>query len=149
MRNIALLLALLVGPYIVLAPFGMSESFGGRIGISCVFLVTGLAHFFQASPMSEMIPRQFPARSRLPIIYVSGVIELLAVVGILIPSWHRLVGVLLCAFLVLVLPTNIESAIRRVPFGGHSAGPVYLLVRIPFQLALIGWVYWFAIHDNI
>ena len=25
---------------------------------------------------------------------------------------------------------------------GHGAGPAYLLVRIPFQLFLIGWIYW-------
>lgn len=39
-----------------------------------------------------------------------------------------------CIFLLLVLPSNIYAAWQRVDFGGHAAGPVYLLVRIPLQL---------------
>lgn len=53
----------------------------------------------------------------------------------------KLTGACLVAMLVAVLPSNIYSAFAHVPFGGHDAGPVYLLVRIPFQILLIGWVY--------
>jgi hypothetical protein len=37
--------------------------------------------------------------------------------------------------LLCLLPANIYSAINRVDFGGHGAGPIYLLV--PFQLFVI------------
>ena len=40
----------------------------------------------------------------------------------------------------------LAGAIRRVDMGGHNLGPMYLLVRVPLQLILIGWVYWFAVR---
>ena len=62
-------------------------------------------------------------------------------------GWLMLfVGILLCLFLVGVLPANIDAAIRRVPFGGHEAGPSYLLVRVPLQISLLCWIYWFEIR---
>jgi uncharacterized membrane protein len=41
-----------------------------------------------------------------------------------------------------LLPANIYSAFNQVDFGGHAAGPIYLLVRVPFQLFVIWWIYW-------
>jgi len=32
--------------------------------------------------------------------------------------------------------------------GGHNLGPMYLLVRVPLQLILIGWAYWFAVRSG-
>jgi uncharacterized membrane protein len=78
--------------------------------------------------------------------YATGVFELLAAVAILITPLSRDVGLAICAFLLLILPSNIYAAFQRVDFGGHAAGPMYLLVRIPLQLFLIGWVYWFALR---
>jgi hypothetical protein len=76
MRNICLLLALLLVPYVALAAFGVPGQLRGRIGIACVFTFTGMGHFFLAKPMSGMIPPRLPERCRLPIIYVTGIIEL-------------------------------------------------------------------------
>ena len=45
--------------------------------------------------------------------------------------------------LILFLPANVYAAIQQVPFGGHGNGPLYLLVRVPFQLLVIAWV-WFS-----
>ena len=83
----------------------------------------------------------------LRLIYVTGVFELFAAVAILVPSMARDTGIALSIFLVLILPSNVYAAFKRVEFGGHGAGPVYLLVRVPLQLFLIGWVYWFSIRQ--
>ena len=63
--------------------------------------------------------------------------EILAAITVLVPDWSRAVGILLCLFLVGVLPANIDAAIRRVPFGGHGAGPNYLLVRATGRASLL------------
>jgi uncharacterized membrane protein len=84
---------------------------------------------------------------RIPLIYATGVFEWVGCVGILIPQVSHYSGWLLCAFLILVLPSNVYAAVHRVDFGGHSAGPIYLLIRIPLQLVLIGWAYWFTIRS--
>jgi uncharacterized membrane protein len=50
----------------------------------------------------------------------------------------RPVGLALCIFLLLILPSNVYAAFQRVDFRGHGAGPIYLLVRVPLQFFLIG-----------
>ena len=36
----------------------------------------------------------------------------------------------------------VDLTLNRLPFGGNVLGPAYLLVRVPFQLLLIGWTLW-------
>jgi uncharacterized membrane protein len=148
MRNIILIVALLLVPFFGLAPFGVAEASRGRIATTCVFLFTGVGHFLQSKAMSAMIPPRIPEPLRLPIIYASGMFEIVAAIAVLVPGWSRVVGILLCLFLVGVLPANIDAAIRRVPFGGHGAGPKYLLVRVPLQVVLFCWIYWFEVRPS-
>jgi uncharacterized membrane protein len=146
MRNILLMLAILVGPFFALAPLGLTAELRGRIGIAGVFLFTALGHFVLGRPMAAMLPVAVPARWRLPLIYASGVLEAALAAAVLVPAFARVAGIALCVFLVLVLPMNIDAAIRRVPFGGHEAGPRYLWVRIPLQVVLLAWTYWFTVR---
>lgn len=145
MTNIIIILTLLLVPFFGLIPFSVPEVLRGQIGISCVFLFTGVGHFLKGKEMSAMVPLRIPEKWRLPIICVSGVLEVAAAIAILANVWTKILGILLSAFLILVLPANIDSAIRRVPFGGHGIGPKYLLVRIPLQILLIGWIWWFVV----
>jgi uncharacterized membrane protein len=89
--------------------------------------------------MTAMLPPAVPYRVEL--IYFTGVLEFLGAVGVWIPRLMRLTGVCLILMLVGILPANIYSAINHVEFGGHSAGPAYLLIRVPFQLFVIWWTY--------
>lgn len=95
--------------------------------------------------MAAMLPLLVPYRVGL--IYFTGILEMLGAIGVWIPSLTRLTGFLLIVMLIGLLPANIYSAINRVDFGGHGAGPLYLLVRIPFQLLAIWWTY-FATEQN-
>jgi uncharacterized membrane protein len=144
MQNIAIMLTLLLVPYWALIPAHLSEPLRGRIGVSLVLAFTGVGHFIKTSEMIQMLPPSVPMR--LPMVYVTGIVEVLAAVAILITPFSRQIGVVLCVFLLLILPFNIYASVQRVDFGGHGAGPVYLLIRIPMQFFLIGWIYWFAVR---
>lgn len=89
--------------------------------------------------MAEMLPAALPYRIEL--IYLTGIFELLGAIGVWISPLTRITGLLLIIMLVGVLPANIYSALQRVEFGGHGAGPLYLLIRVPFQLFVICWTY--------
>ena len=89
--------------------------------------------------MSAMLPPWVPYRVEL--IYFTGILEFLGAVAVWIPSLKRLAGLCLILMLIGILPSNVYSAFERVDFGGHAAGPIYLLVRIPFQLFTIWWTY--------
>jgi uncharacterized membrane protein len=94
--------------------------------------------------MAAMLPSSIPYR--LDLIYLTGIFELLGALGVWIPRLQRLAGFLLIVMLIGVLPANIYAAVNRIDFAGHGAGPVFLLVRVPFQLFIIWWTY-FAIDQ--
>lgn len=140
------LLLLLVAPYLVLTLAGrwvgalrIAPAARARVGLTLFFLFTGLGHFVRTEEMAEMVPPLIPYRVEL--IYLTGVLELLGAAGVWVPRLTRLTGLCLILMLIAVLPANIYSAVQRVEFGGHGAGPTYLLVRVPFQFFVIWWTY--------
>jgi len=146
MKNVALILVLLLGASGVAKLCGAEAQVAGRLGIAAVFAFTALGHFVKRDEMAAMLPPSMPARPAMVI--MSGVFEALLAILILIPTYAKVAGIVLCAFLVLVTPVNIHAAIRRVEFGGHAAGPQYLAVRLPLQLALLLWTYWFSVRSG-
>ena len=148
---ILVMLGILVVPYLLLTAVGavwpglaVDPQFRGRVGLALMFLFTASGHFIRTRLMSEMLPSWVPRR--VPIIYVTGVLEMVGAIVLLTPHAYRLAGAGLLLFLVGVLPANIYAAFNRVGMGGHERGPAYLLVRVPLQLVLMGWTYWFAMR---
>jgi uncharacterized membrane protein len=144
--TLLVLILILIGPYLILSLAGKSNprfrimpAKRARVGLSLFFIFTAIGHFIRTEQMAAMLPSSVPYRTEL--IYFTGVLELLGAIGVWIPGLTRLTGLLLILMLIGILPSNIYSAINRVDFGGHGAGPAYLLVRIPFQLFVIWWTY--------
>lgn len=117
----------------------------GRIALAAMFLLTGVSHFLQDDGMVKMLPEFVPWRYF--IIYATGIIELLFVVGLLIPKYSRFTGILAIAFLVCVFPSNVYAAINSVNYGDNGNGPLYLLFRIPLQVLFIGWTWIVAVQQ--
>jgi len=147
------LFALLVVPYLLLSvadrlipPFKVAPATRGRVGLSLFFLFTGIGHFIKTQEMAQMVPPYLPYGEN--IIYFTGVLELLGVCGLWIRPLIRFTGVCLILMLLALLPANVYSALAFVPFGGHQWGPIYLLVRIPFQVFLMLWIYFSAVRQK-
>jgi uncharacterized membrane protein len=143
-KNIAVILVILLGSFASVLATGSGSATAGRIGIAAVFVFTGIGHFAKRKAMAAMLPPYVPARG--PVVLLSGVFELALAAGVVVASLARPAGIAIVAFLVLVTPINIWSAINKVPFGGHATGPKYLWVRIPLQMLLIAWTWWFAVR---
>lgn len=146
------LLLLLVTPYLVITlvgslipKFRIASRTRARVGVSLFFIFTSIGHFIRTEEMSAMLPPSVPGR--IEVIYITGVLEFLGAVGIWVPRFMRRTGFLLILMLIGLLPANIYSAVNRVDFGGHGAGPIYLLLRLPFQLFVIWWIY-FSTEQN-
>jgi uncharacterized membrane protein len=144
--QLALLALILTAPYPMLTLLGRwrpalatPPAVRARVGVSLFFAFTGVGHFLQTDAMAAMLPPAVPYRTEL--IYVTGVLELLGAAGIWLPRLSRPTGLCLIAMLIGMLPSNVYAAFAHVPFGGHEAGPAYLLVRVPFQALVIYWVY--------
>jgi uncharacterized membrane protein len=136
-------LVVLLVSYVVLALIKVEKGLRGRISLSVLLIFTGTAHFYKTQGMAMMLPDYLSYKSE--IIYMTGVLELLGAIGILVPRLRRLAGICLILMLVGFLPANVYAAYKHVDFGGHAYGPKYLLFRIPLQLFFIWWTYRYAI----
>jgi uncharacterized membrane protein len=118
----------------------------GRIAMSAMLLFTAIGHFAFTKGMAMMIPSFVPYKSEL--VYVTGVIEILAAIGLLIPGISVITGWLLILFFIFLLPANIYAAWHQVDYQkGDNKGPgkSYLWFRVPLQLFFIAWVYFSAV----
>lgn len=118
-----------------------------RIAMAAMLVTTAIAHVVFAEGMSMMLPDVIPYRTGL--VYLTGVLEAAAAIGLLIPTYRKLAAWLLIAFFVLILPANIYAAMNHVnletaTFDGD--GPGYLWYRIPLQVFFIAWVYFSCIR---
>jgi uncharacterized membrane protein len=92
--------------------------------------------------MSMMIPQSIPFKTGL--VYFTGVVEIAAAIGLLIPALVTVTGWLLIVFFILLLPANIYAAIKHVDFEKatyHGRGLDYLWFRVPLQIIFIVWIY--------
>ncbi len=150
MKLVFLLLCILLGPYFALSLlntlgfWASTPQWRGKLCVSIVFLFTGVAHFFVTSSMVRMLPAWVGPREW--IVYLSGVLEIAGAIGIWVPGVSHVAGICLVILLVAVLPANIYTAINRIDVGGQGGGPLYLLIRVPLQGALIAWVWYFTVR---
>jgi len=121
----------------------------GNITMSVMLTVTGVGHFIYQEGMIMMMPDFMPLKRELVII--TGLLEFAAAIGVLIPRTRRLTGIMLIIFFVLILPANINMAMKHVnlPKANYEGdGPEYLWFRVPLQMLFIAWVWWFSIRKK-
>jgi len=150
---LAVLLGILVGSYALLSGMArtrigerLDRSLRGRISLALLLGFTGLGHFVRTGEMAGMLPAWVPARESL--VHVTGFLEWAGALGLLVPRVSRIAGICLILFLAAVFPANIYAALHRVEMGGHGMGPMYLLVRGPFQVLLVWWAWRFAVRRD-
>jgi len=71
---------------------------------------------------------------------VTGILEILGAIGLVVPSTRTLAGVCLILFLVAVFPANIYAAKTGATLGARPVTP--LGVRGPMQLLFILLIFW-------
>ncbi|OVE55554.1 DoxX family protein [Chryseobacterium mucoviscidosis] len=124
--------------------------FSGNLGMAVFIIFTGFSHFKFQQGMAMMIPDFIP--SKLFWVYFTGIIEVAAGIGLMIPSIRELTAILLIVFYVLVFIANINSSRKKINiFKADFTGPgmTYLYKeRIPMQIILILWTWYFGIYLN-
>lgn len=119
----------------------------GRVAMSVMLLFTAIGHFAFTQGMTMMLPDFIPYKRET--IYFTGFIEMVAAVGLFVPSLRQITAWLLIVFFVLILPANIYASMHQVNYQKGTLdgdGMVYLWFRIPLQVLFIIWVYLSAIH---
>lgn len=116
-----------------------------RLLVCLVFFIGGIGHFLLAEDFAGIVPPILPWP--MLIVWLTGLLELLLVAGILWPAQRRLAGKLAAVYCLLVLPANIYQALSDVPIFGGPVAPELLWLRIPLQFVLIAAILW-STNDN-
>lgn len=147
---IVLLLAFLISLFSIRIFSGTYDlAFAGRIALSVMLLFTAIAHFMFPVGMSLMLPGFIPCKTAM--VYFTGIIEIVAAIGLFIPVLRNAVAWLLILFFVLILPANIHAAIKHIDYQKGTAdgnGLMYLWFRIPLQVLFIIWTYLSVLKDS-
>jgi len=139
--------------YVALLAFGghttfdKGNIFAGNMAMGVMLLFTAIGHFKFKTSMAAMIPLFIP--KKVEIILITGVLEILFAIALQIESIRYYTGFALILFLLAVVPSNIYAAKHRINYEDlYKPGPgiKYLWFRIPFQLFLIAWVWYFSIR---
>lgn len=114
----------------------------GRIAMSAMLVFTAFGHFVFTKGMSMMLPDFIPFKTET--VYLSGIIEIAAAIGLFIPNLRIITAWLLIVFFMVILPANIYAAIKHIDyqkgtFDGNGLN--YLWFRIPLQVLFIIWTY--------
>ena len=106
-------------------------------GLAAVFTLTGVLHFVRPGFFDPLMPRAVPARYHRPLIYLSGVAELVCAVGLVRRT--RWASSASTAVLLGVWPANLQMALDAGS-GRHEGAMDSAAVawgRMPLQLPLL------------
>ncbi len=124
----------------------LSISFIGRVAMALMMILAGIAHFVYDEPMVAMMPDIIPWK--LEIVYLTGILEFVAAIGLLWEGTARVTSIMLMIFFLAILPANILGSIRGVNIPGAEYGVWYLLFRIPLQMFFLWWVWYFGVRSQ-
>lgn len=120
----------------------------GRIAMSIMLLFTAVGHFAFYEGMAMTVPPYIPFKKFM--VYFTGVLEIIAALGLLLTGTHYYTAICLIVFFVLLLPSNIYAAQKHINLEKANytgKGLSYLWLRIPLQLVFIAWVWFFAVMN--
>ncbi len=147
-----LVYGILVGSLVLFAIIGLITKnhgftrFGGRLGISLLFLLFGSLHFIQTELVAQMLPPFVPFRELIAL--ATGVWEVLLAILLLLPVTQRRAAWAVIITLVAFYPANIYTFMAEVPVPSHGSLMEFLLIRTPLQPLMIIWTWWFAIREQ-
>ena len=138
---LVLLLSLLVLRGLGAAGIGLFAAWqtDAAYALALMLLLTFSAHFTKTKEdLIRMVPDMFPFRRQ--IVTVTGYLELLGAIGLIIPATRGLAGVCLALLFLAMFPANVNGALRRLPLRGRMATPLWL--RAPMQIVFIAVALW-------
>jgi uncharacterized membrane protein len=122
----------------ILGRLGIPSSFGWwtalRISLAAMFMLTASAHWVRRrADLIRMIPPRFPRPDLL--VSITGVLEALGAIGLLIPTIAPFAGLSLSLFLLAVFPANVHAARERLAIAGRPA--TALVARTAMQAIFV------------
>ncbi len=107
-----------------------------QVLLALFFVYAGIQHFISPLNFMPFVPEFLPFK--MAIIYISGIVEMILGILLLIPKYAKIGATGILVLLLVFLPIHIWDVFSDDPaMGSHTAA----LIRLPFQFLLIGWAY--------
>ena len=116
-----------------------------KVIFSLLFIGGGVAHFTNTAFYLTMMPKYLPLH--LELVYISGVIEFVLGIMLLIPNFTVLAAKGLVLLLIAVFPANLNMYLHPEEF--LTVNPSFLFVRLPIQILLILWAFSYAKKKSV
>ena len=110
--------------------------------LAMFFVLAGFNHFINTAFYLKIMPPYLPWH--LLLVYLSGLLEIVLGILLLIPKITRVAAWGLIALLVAVFPANLNMAINQELYPEHSGTLLWL--RLPLQIVLVAWGYWYTLR---
>ena len=105
-----------------------------------LYVAAGVNHFVRPAFYMKIMPPYLPWP--LVLVYASGVAEIVLGLLVLLKKWRAPAAWGLIALLIAVFPANIHMALHNEIY--PDIPPAMRWVRLPLQLVLMAWAYWFT-----
>lgn len=115
-----------------------------KILFALFFVAAGVNHFINPAFYENIMPPYLPWHYALVII--SGIAEVALGIGLLIPKTSRYAAWGLILLLIAIFPANIHMATHPELY--PNIPPIALWLRLPLQVLLILWAYWYTRRSN-
>ena len=111
-----------------------------------MYIFIGIRHFTDPQYFLDIVPPQLPFK--LFLVYLTGLIEIVGGVAILLPKTRKAGAYLLIFLLVSVFPANIYLYVSETPQSLLGISKMDALIRMPFQTPLILLAYWHSKENH-
>jgi len=112
--------------------------------LGVAFILAGINHFVNPDFYLNIMPPYLPWH--LFLVYLSGLLEVVLGVLLLIPKTQRFAAWGLIILLLGVFPANIHMALNTELY--LELKPMLIYMRLPIQFLIIAWAFWFTREDN-
>ena len=110
-----------------------------RLLLAVFFVTAGVLHFVFPNAYISVMPAWLGWHAAL--VAISGAAECAGGVGVLMRATRRWAGWGLLALCVAVLPANVQMLIDALAAGKAAWIIALLVVRLPLQALLMGWIW--------
>ncbi|NNF00129.1 MAG: DoxX family membrane protein [Pyrinomonadaceae bacterium] len=111
--------------------------------LGIAFIAAGINHFINPEFYLNIMPPYLPWH--LFLVYLSGFMEIVLGLMLLIPKLQKISAWALIALLLAVFPANIHMALNTDHY--PEINPILIFLRLPIQFVIIAWAYWYT-RDN-
>lgn len=108
------------------------------VSLGLAFFGAGVNHFVMPRAYRRIVPPSLKSRAS-EVVALSGVAEIVAGLGVLVPRTRRPAGLGVIALLVAVFPANLYMARSPEEFGRIPRWALY--ARLPLQPLMMWWAW--------